>query len=131
MSAQVGVENIERKSWILAGLFLLLSLPWRSVTVTAGVALGALLAIVNFRWLRSFVNMLVSSGSLRPPKLPVFLHTFKYLLTGVVILVAIKYDLADVLALMAGVSVIFLGICWEGIAAHRRLKEGADHAAEF
>lgn len=131
MSEAVRIETIARKSWILAGLFLLLSLPWRSVTITAGVALGALLAMINFIWLCDFANILVSSGRLRPPKPLVFFYTLKYVLTGVVILVAIKYDLADVLALMAGFSVIFLGICWEGISAHRRLKEEADRAAEF
>ena len=123
-------EKIERKSWILAGLLVLLSLPFRSVTVVTGVVIGALLVILNFRWLRDFAQALLA-GERRPSKFLVFLYLLKYLFTGLVIFAVIKYDLSDVIGIMVGVSVIFLAICWEGVDSHRKLGGGTNHATDF
>jgi uncharacterized protein involved in cysteine biosynthesis len=127
----VRIQRIERRSWILAGVLLAASLFFLSREVTAGVALGAGLAMLNFKGLRTLVTSLVESGRRRPPRWILVLSLLKYSLTGVAIFLGIKYDFANVLALLAGVSVIFLSICWEGVSAHRRMKEGADHAVEF
>ena len=113
------VEGIERAAWRAAALMLLASLWWRSPQVSAGVALGASLSILSFRWLRKFVDALLSSGRRRPPLLLVILNFSKYLVMGVALFFAIKYDLTDAIALLAGVSVIFLAVCWEGMRAHR------------
>lgn len=129
--SEVRVDSIERRSWCLALAFLLASLPLRSLQVSGGLALGAFLAIVNFRGIRSFASFLAGSGLRRPPRVLGLLYLFKYVLTGVAIFFAIKYDLADVIALLMGVSVIFLAVCWEGISAHMRMKEGEDHAAKL
>ena len=111
-------EAISRRGWTLAVLFSLATLPLRSFTVTAGVVLGSALAILNYRWLSRFAAAVTTSGR-RPSKGSLFVYSLKYLLTGVAIFVAIKYDFADAVALLAGVSVIFLAICWEGIRLHR------------
>jgi ABC-type antimicrobial peptide transport system permease subunit len=116
---EVRVEKIERTAWAAAALMLLASLLWRSPQITAGIALGALLSILSFRWLRKFVSALLSSGRSRPPILLVLLNFSKYLIMGVALFVAIKYDLANAIALLVGVSVIFLAVCWEGMRAHR------------
>lgn len=123
-------EKIERKSWILAGLLVLLSLPFRSVPVVTGIVIGALLVILNFRWLRDFAQALLA-GERRPSKFLVFLYLLKYLFTGLVIFAVIKYDLSDVIGIMVGVSVIFLAICWDGVDSYRKLGEGSNHATEF
>jgi hypothetical protein len=39
---------------------------------------------------------------------------------GVALFFVIKYDLANVIALLVGFSVIFLAVCWEGIRVHLR-----------
>ena len=126
----VRAERIERKGWILAGALLAASLAFRSSAVTGGAALGAALALLNFRWLRRFVEGLLSSGERRPGIWRISMYLLKYLFTGVAIFVAIKYDAVDVYALLAGVSVIFPAICWEGISAHRKTQEGAYHAED-
>lgn len=110
-------ETIARRGWILAGLFFLAGLPFRSLPVSTGLALGSALAILNYRWLCSFAVAVTSSGR-RPSKWSLFLYSMKYLVTGVAIFVAIQYDFADAVALLVGVSVIFLAICWEGIRLH-------------
>lgn len=117
--ADVRVEKIERAAWVAAALMLLASILWRSPQVTGGVALGALLSILSFRWLRKFASALLSSGRSRPPLFLVILNFSKYLIMGVALFFAIKYDLANAIALLVGVSVIFLAVCWEGIRAHR------------
>ena len=124
----VRATGIERQGWILAAVLLTARLAFRSTAVTGGVALGAALALLNFRWLRRFVETLVASGERKPGAWRILLYLLKYLVTGVAIFVAIKYDLADAFALLAGVSVIFPAICWEGISAHRKTGEGASHA---
>ena len=117
--ADVRVEKIERAAWVAAALMLLASILWRSPQVTGGVSLGALLSILSFRWLRKFASALLSSGRSRPPLFLVILNFSKYLIMGVALFFAIKYDLANAIALLVGVSVIFLAVCWEGIRAHR------------
>jgi len=88
------------------------------------------LAVMNFRWLRRFAAVLTSSRR-RPSRLFVLLYLLKYLLTGLAIFFAIQYDLANVVGLLVGVSVIFLAICWEGVDAHRKVREDTSHATEF
>jgi len=124
------VAAVERRSWIITALFLAVSLGWRSLPVSLGILAGAVLAVVNFRWLRRFVLALAAAGR-KPSRWAVFFYILKYLITGVAIFLLIKYDLADAVALLAGVSVIFLAICWEGIRAHRNVREGADHATDI
>jgi hypothetical protein len=123
-------EKIERKSWILTGLLVLLALPFRSVAVVTGVVIGALLVILNFRWLRNFVQALLA-GDRQPSKFTVFLYLLKYVFTGLVFFAVIKYDLSNVIAIMVGVSVVFLAICWEGIDSHRKLGGEENHATKF
>ena len=117
---EIRVEGIERAAWVAAALMLLGSIYWRSPQVSAGIALGSLISILSFRWLRKFVAALLSSGRSRPPLLLLILNFSKYLVMGVALFFAIKYDLANAIALLVGVSVIFLAVCWEGIRAHRR-----------
>jgi hypothetical protein len=121
----VRAGSIERKGWILAGALLAGSLAFRSSAVTGGVALGATVAMLNFRWLRRFVESLVSSEEHNPEISRIFTYLLKYLFIGVAIFVGIKYHLVDAYSLLAGVSVIFPAICWEGISAHRKTEEGA------
>ena len=120
---------MQRKGWVLSAVLVLVSLLFRSSSITLGAALGALLALLNFKWLCGFANRLLKGP--RTSKWFVFLYTLKYVVTGLVIFVAIKYDLSNVFAILAGVSVIFVAICWEGAAHQIRMREGADHAAEL
>ena len=126
----VSTARIERRSWLLAGALAAGSLFWRSPPVLGGVALGAFLAIVNYRWLRRFASALTASPR-RPSRLSILFYLLKYLLTGLAIFFSIKYDFANAVALLVGVSVIFLAICWEGVNAHRNEREDTSHAAEF
>jgi hypothetical protein len=111
-------RSVERRAWILGAALLAATLPFRSPPVSIGLLVGALLAVLNYRWLRGFVVGITSTGR-KPSKGAVLLYSLKYLLTGLALFAVIAYDFADVVALLAGISVIFLAICWEGIRLHR------------
>jgi hypothetical protein len=125
----IQTEHIEKKGLALAGIFVIGSLWFHALSITAGVAVGAGLAILNFRWLRRFVRLLVSSADgERPVGLLFLLYSLKYLLTGIIIFAAFALELADPFGLLAGVSVIVLAICWEAISFNQKLKEVTRHA---
>ena len=125
------LSRVQIRASLLAAAFFAASFLFRDGTVTAGVLSGSVLALLNFSWLKGFVSSTLTSGGKRPPAGAIVLHALKYLFTGVAIFLLFKYAFVNVYAFLAGVSVIFLAICWEGASGHRRLKEGADHAAEF
>jgi hypothetical protein len=50
------VARIERTAWALGALLVAASVLLRSATVTAGVALGVLVAVLNYRYLVRFVR---------------------------------------------------------------------------
>lgn len=113
--------RIERSAWalgaaLLAGSFLLRSLP-----VSTGVAIGVLLAVLNYRYLVRFVRVLVASGAPALPRARYLLYLGKYAVSAAVIVVALKYRIADPIALLAGASVLLPAILREsvvGAAAH-------------
>ena len=71
------VARIERTAWALGALLVAASVLLRSATVTAGVALGVLVAVLNYRYLVRFVRSLLDSGVRSLPRgryAPVFLQ---------------------------------------------------------
>ena len=128
-SGYVTVAGVERKCWVLTAALVAGSLFFRSPEVTFGAALGSVLTILNFKWLSAFSTRLIRGP--RPSQWLVLLYMMKYVLTGLVIFSVFKYHLANVFAILAGVSVIFVAICWEGAAHQIRMRGGADHAAEL
>ena len=127
---EIRTESIERKSWILAVLFTVAALPFRDLAIVTGIVVGALLAILNFRWLRNFALAMIADGR-RPSPVRILLYLLKYVFTGLVILSTIVYDLSDSIAIMVGVSVVFLAICWEGMASKGTEGEETNHATEL
>ena len=128
-SSYVTVAGVERKCWALTAALVAGSFFFRSPEITLGAAIGAVLTILNFKWLSAFAGRLIRGP--RPSQWRVLLYTMKYVVTGLAIYAAFKYYLANVFAFLAGVSVIFVAICWEGAAHQIRMRGGADHAAEL
>jgi len=101
-----GAARIERTAWALGALLLAASLLLRSATVSAGVALGVLIAVLNYRYLVRFVRALVASGETSLPRARHALYFLKYAVTAAVVVAALKYRIADPIALLAGASVL-------------------------
>jgi hypothetical protein len=119
------VERIERTAWLLGGLLLAASLLLRSAAVAAGVALGVLVAVLNYRYLVRFARALVASGARSLPRARYALYFSKYAVSAAAIVVALRYRIADPIALLAGASVLLPAILREsaGRAAGPSSKE--------
>ena len=110
------VARIERTAWALGALLVAASMLLRSSTVTAGLALGVLVAVLNYRYLVRFVRSLVDSGVRSLPRGRYLLYFCKYAVSGVAIVAALKYRVADPIALLVGASVLLPAILRESAA---------------
>jgi hypothetical protein len=107
------VARIERTAWALGVLLAAASLLLRSAAVTAGVALGVLLAVLNYRYLVRFVRALVASGARSLSPLRHALFFLKYAVSAAAVVAALKYRVADPVALLVGASVLLPAILRE------------------
>jgi hypothetical protein len=119
------VARIERTAWTLGAVLVGSSVLLRSVTITAGVALGVLIAVLNYRYLARFARALLASGARSLPRVRYLLYFCKYAVSGVAIVAALKYRVADPIALLAGASVLLPAILREsaGFATAPSSKE--------
>jgi hypothetical protein len=119
------VVRIERTAWALGAALVAASVLLRSTAVTAGVALGVLVAVLNYRYLVRFVRTLVASGARSLPRVRYVLYLLKYAVSGVAVVAALKYRVADPIALLVGASVLLPAILREsaGFAVGPSSKE--------
>ncbi len=119
------VVRIERTAWTIGALLVATSVLLHSATITAGVALGVLVAVLNYRYLVRFVRALVTSGARSLPRARYALYFCKYAVSGVAIVAALKYKVADPIALLVGASVLLPSILREsaGWSANPSRKE--------
>lgn len=74
--------------------------PWR---VTAGLALGGALSLVNHRWLRTSVAAAFCGDlSARRPRLRIARYVLRYFFVGAVVFAAARLDLVSVAGTIAG-----------------------------
>ncbi len=107
------VARIERTAWALGALLVAASVLLRSPSSTAGVALGVLVAVLNYRYLVRFARALLASGARTLPRARYALYFLKYAVSGVAIVAALKYRVADPIALLVGASVLLPAILRE------------------
>jgi hypothetical protein len=116
-------DRVERTGWLMAAVLLGASAFLRSLPVSAGVALGAVLALLNYRLLARFVRAVVAVERPEHPRARFALYLTKYAVTAAVLAAALAFNLADAVAILVGASVLLPAIGWETIAAHRTLTE--------
>ena len=107
------VARIERTAWALGVFLVAASVFLRSSAITAGVALGVLVAVLNYRYLVRFARALLASGARSVPRARYALYFSKYAVSGVAIVAALKYRVADPIALLVGASVLLPAILRE------------------
>ena len=117
--------RIERTAWALGALLLAASALLRSPAASAGVALGVLVAVLNYRYLVRFVRALLASGARSVSPARYALYFLKYVVSGAAIVAALKFRVADPVALLVGASVLLPAIFREtaGIATSPSRKE--------
>lgn len=113
------IDAIERTSLYVAGVLCAGSLVFSSLAVTLGVALGALIVVINFRWLRRLVERAIAGGAQKRKKRLYAQYALKFFLFLAVPGAVVYYrrfllDL-DPLGFVVGLSTVFFAICVEGI----------------
>ena len=96
--------------------------------VPLGVVFGAVLGALNFRWLAGAVQRVyLRKGTTGPlaTLAAVVINVLKLSAIFVVLFIVIKKDLLNIFAVLAGLSLCFLAILWQGFTA---LAEGKGQA---
>lgn len=124
-TGEVNLRALIRNACLLSLGLILASLFLDSTRVTAGVALGCILAILNFLWLRRAVGLFVNREGGFFSRAGAVLYLLKYVITGGTIFVAMKYDIINVYTLMVGLLVVVTVITVEGIRRTSSLSEEA------
>ncbi len=124
-TGEVNLRALIRNAWLLSLAMTLGSLLLDATRVTAGVGLGCILAILNFLWLRQAVGLFVNRKGGLFSRVGAVLYFMKYVITGGIIFVAMKYDIINVYALMVGLLVVVAVITVEGIRRTSSLSEEA------
>lgn len=118
------IVEVERYSWGILALLLVLSLLFLTPRVAAGILIGGLICIFNFRWLKFFIRRALFCGDSHRAKALVRTNYFlRYSAVGVILFVVLKKGLAQAPATVVGLSVVFLAIAVVGIK--RALTETA------
>ena len=123
MGSPAAARRIERTGWAVAALLVAGTLPFRSLPVTAGAALGALVALLGYRSLVRFATGLLGSGAPSLPRLRFALYLLKYGVIAAVLFAALKYRVADAVAMLVGASVLLPAIARETFASRGTLSE--------
>ncbi|MBW6485075.1 MAG: ATP synthase subunit I [Syntrophobacterales bacterium] len=102
--------KIERAGWLLLLLLIAGSLPFRSYRLTLGIALGGIISVMNFRMLYgSLKNFLVADVN-RIKGAVVRRYYIRMVITAILLFLIISGNIADVIGLVIGLSVIVLDI---------------------
>ena len=83
---------------VIAGAILA---PWR---VTAGLALGGALSILNYHWLRSSIEAVLSNVTEKRPRLKLWRYIFRYFVVGAIVFAAYRLGVVSLPATIIGLS---------------------------
>ena len=83
--------------------------PWR---VTSGLMLGGALSLLNYHWLRSAIEAVLSNVTERPPRVRLWRSIFRYFVVGAAVFAAYKLQIvslpATIIGLCAFVPALFV-----------------------
>ncbi len=114
--------RILRTAFIVAGIMLLSSLAWLSVPVSASIAGGAAIAIGSFALLDLFVRRAVA-GAGASRTVFIVAAVAKLSALGAILWAAVAYAPIEPIALMVGLSAIFVSLIVEAIFAPKASEQ--------
>jgi hypothetical protein len=121
------LTSIERWSAILALCAVLASLWFRRLDVFLGVAIGAAVAVANFRLLRGLLTGVIRSSGRRQQLLGMLLLAKMGALLAVIYLV-LRFLPVHVVSFVCGISVVMVSIFMVSLGAGLRQAPGAGSA---
>jgi hypothetical protein len=103
-------RRLEITNWVLLAVLLAGSLIVGSARFTLGILIGGLISIVNFHWLyRNLVS--VFTKQLHRARAALMLRYYiRLAVTAAVLFVVISRELADVIGLVVGLSIVVANI---------------------
>src|SRR5713226_1685515 len=75
--------------------------PWR---VTAGLALGGALSILNYHWLRTSIGAVLSNANEKRPRVKLSRYILRYFVVGAVVFAAYELRIVSLSATIIGLS---------------------------
>lgn len=122
---QLIADRVGRLNWIVLAAMVALSLAAWSLKFSLGVAAGGLLATANFMILARTLKRQFQTG--HTPSIGGVLGRYylRFIVTGLIILVLIKFDIVGPIGLLIGLSVVVLNLTLTGliVAWRSRPKE--------
>lgn len=99
---------VYRLSWLVLVVMALISL-FVSLSFSAGVALGGLIALGNNFWLRSIVERVLIQQPDSPKTYAIVRYILRLSITGIIILLLIRSGIS-IIGLLVGLSVLVISI---------------------
>ncbi len=96
--------------------------PW---SLPAGILFGAVLGLLNFRWLaRAVERLYLRKGTHAAVSITAaeIVHVLKLAAVFIILFLVIKYQFVNLFGLIVGLSLCFAAILWEGLVAMRGLQ---------
>jgi|SRR3989339_785722 len=103
-------EKIELAGWVLLALLIAGSLPFRSYRLTLGIALGGIISVMNFHMLSGNLRNFFVQDVNRIKVAVVRRYYIRMAITAILLFLIISGNIADVIGLVIGLSVIVLDI---------------------
>jgi lipid-A-disaccharide synthase-like uncharacterized protein len=103
-------QKIETAGWVLLALLVVLSLPFNSFRLTLGIILGGAISVINFHLLsKNLTNFVVQDmNHIRASVIPRYF--IRLAATALALYFIISRDIANVIGLVIGLSVIVIDI---------------------
>ncbi|MBI4640202.1 MAG: ATP synthase subunit I [Candidatus Tectomicrobia bacterium] len=96
-------------NYLLIGLFLLASLPFRSLEVSLGLLLGWAIVTINFKWLIRIAEQFMKKRKIATVKVLANVFLKFFFLIGSLVIV-IFYTTLNVVAFLIGTTTIILAV---------------------
>lgn len=103
-------KRIESYGWLLLLVMIAASLPFGSYRLTLGIAIGGLISVMNFRMLNGNLARFLAGDMNRLKTAVVRKHYLRMAATTVLLFLIISNDIADVVGLLIGLSLIVIDI---------------------
>jgi hypothetical protein len=106
---------LNRRSWLILGLLLLVSLLFRDTTLTLGILCGGLVSIGAFLWLRRSLRQLLEEPGSGSKARYQFGYVVRLIALAVVLAVLIAVVKINAVGLIVGLSVVVINLFWAAI----------------
>jgi hypothetical protein len=106
---------LTRRSWLILGLMLLASLPFRNLQLTLGILCGGLVSIGAFLWLRRSLKQLLAEPGPGAKARYQFGYLVRLIALTVVLAALIVIVKIHTIGLIVGLAVVVVNLFWTTI----------------